>query len=526
MPSRKTALALLALASLAVGSYLLAARATFRLGFPLDDAWIHQTYARNLAQRGEWAFVPGQLSAGSTSPLWTVLLLPAHLGGGSPYPWTFALGTALLTLLGWGGMKGLELWLPDLPPAWRWAGGIFLLLEWHMVWAAASGMETLLAGLWALATLVWLSGERRPGLSLGIFIGAGVWVRPDLLTLLGPALWAIFFARESASRLPDTTVSDGQNRRIRVPASLRSVFVSARFARPGVFSRSGQLLAGFALAFLPYLAFNRVLAGAWWPNTFYAKQREYAVLQQIPLLTRLGRELALPLVGAGALLLPGALWFLRKAWRRRQWPVLGGALWFLGYIALYAWRLPVVYQHGRYVIPAMPIFFLMGVAGVLDAARRSGLGLGERVFLRGWLLSLGVVLLIFFALGGRAYGQDVAVIESEMVAAAHWVNANTPKGSLVAAHDIGALGYFGERDILDLAGLVSPDVIPFLRDEKRLARFLDDEKALYLVTFPDWYPHLVTCGDLVYTTDGEFSPALGGENMAVYRWHGNCLTDE
>ncbi len=48
----------------------------FRPGFPLDDAWIHQTYARNLALLAEWAFIPGQLSAGSTSPLWTILLAP------------------------------------------------------------------------------------------------------------------------------------------------------------------------------------------------------------------------------------------------------------------------------------------------------------------------------------------------------------------------------------------------------------------------------------------------------------------
>ncbi len=38
------------------------------VGYPLDDAWIHQTYARNLARTGQWAFVPGQVSSASTAP--------------------------------------------------------------------------------------------------------------------------------------------------------------------------------------------------------------------------------------------------------------------------------------------------------------------------------------------------------------------------------------------------------------------------------------------------------------------------
>jgi len=37
-----------------------------QFGFPLDDAWIHQTYARNLGLSGMMAFTPGEPSAGST----------------------------------------------------------------------------------------------------------------------------------------------------------------------------------------------------------------------------------------------------------------------------------------------------------------------------------------------------------------------------------------------------------------------------------------------------------------------------
>jgi hypothetical protein len=106
-----------------------------------------------------------------------------------------------------------------------------------------------------------------------------------------------------------------------------------------------------------------------------------------------------------------------------------------------------------------------------------------------------------------------------MVATAKWIEGNTEETALIAAHDIGALGYFGRRDLVDLAGLVSPEVIPFIRDESKLSEYLNAKAAKYLMTFPDWYPDLVRELPPLYITNGEFSPAAGGENMVVYRWH-------
>src|SRR4051812_29622455 len=76
--------------------YLAVSALTYRIGFPLDDAWIHQTYARNLAVRHEWSFLPGQPSAGSTSPLWTFLLAIGFFLPRSPYLWTYLLGGLIL----------------------------------------------------------------------------------------------------------------------------------------------------------------------------------------------------------------------------------------------------------------------------------------------------------------------------------------------------------------------------------------------------------------------------------------------
>jgi hypothetical protein len=105
-----------------------------------------------------------------------------------------------------------------------------------------------------------------------------------------------------------------------------------------------------------------------------------------------------------------------------------------------------------------------------------------------------------------------------MVETARWISINTAPGDLIAAHDIGAMGYFGQRRLVDLAGLVSPEVIPFLRDEARLAEYLDQLGVAYLVTFPGWYDKLDAGKEIIFTPQAPFAPVSGGEHMAVYRW--------
>jgi hypothetical protein len=136
-----------------------------------------------------------------------------------------------------------------------------------------------------------------------------------------------------------------------------------------------------------------------------------------------------------------------------------------------------------------------------------------RVFSRAAALSLAITLLAFVAAGARGYATDVSIIEGEMVSVARWLDAHAAPGDLIAAHDIGAIGYFTRRPLLDLAGLVSPEVIPFLRDEARLGALMRQRGAAYVVTFPSWYPHLTeSLGDPAFEGN---SPAR--EHLTVYR---------
>ncbi len=477
--SRRDISILAAASILSLGIYLAASALYLRLGFPLDDSWIHLTYARNLALRGEWAFLPGVPSAGSTAPLWSALLAIGFFLRLAPYVWTYFLGGLFLFALAAFAETSARRLLTSYRPRFPLIG-LFFVFEWHLTWSAGSGMETLLHAALVTMSLILLTESSPRPLTLGLLTALSVWVRPDGLTLLGPAALTLALRSKPAS-------------------SLTRFFI------------------GFGFLFGMYLLFNLMLSGNPFPNTFYAKQAEYTLWQAKPLLEKLGLAFLQILTGPSLVLLPGAVIWLVKSVRARDWGTLAGMIWFAGYVLIYALRLPP-YQHGRYLMPAMPILFLWSLLGLAKTFQKAAARPMVGLMRMGWVVVVALVTVGFVGLGARSYAQDVALIETEMVATAKWVDANLPPDALVAAHDIGALGYFDHHELIDLAGLVSPDVIPFLRDEARMAEYLNQRGADYFVAFPNLYPQLAARAEQVFSTKGAIAPMLGGENLSVYRW--------
>jgi ABC-type Zn2+ transport system substrate-binding protein/surface adhesin len=105
-----------------------------------------------------------------------------------------------------------------------------------------------------------------------------------------------------------------------------------------------------------------------------------------------------------------------------------------------------------------------------------------------------------------------------MVITAKWAAENISPDAIIAAHDLGALGYFDNHQLIDLAGLISPEVIPFIRDEAQIANFLDESNANYLIAFPDFYPQLTASAEIVFVSGSQTTLAMGEKNMAVYLW--------
>jgi hypothetical protein len=462
-------------------------------GVPLDDAWIHFQFARNLARGDGLSFNPGEPTSGSTSPLWTLLLAGAYLARPAfPIAGQVVSAACFLATLGATYVVGRQLTGSRRA---AWLAGAIVATNGRAVWAGLSALETcLFAALGTLAIGAYAADRkaRRFRLRTGLLFGLAATSRPEGYLLfalaLAGALLALITQRDLAWRV--------RLRRMPIlPTAL------------------------FAAIVLPYLLFSLHAGGHLLPNTYRAKAAA-ALLPDQDFLSLAARYLILD----NALLLPFFLLGLLLVFRRA--PLL--VSWSVGLPLAFAFLHVPLYQHGRYLIPLIPCNAILGIAGLLEARR-----LARR---RGWLRSsmrvAPAVLAALLVVAGtawrlpemaRQYAWNVDEINTMHVTTGTWIARNTPPDALLALNDIGAIAYTSERRVLDLAGLVTPEVVPLLRSPERDALLIDlmrERGVEYAAIFPAWFPGMATRGDLweeVHRVTLEHRTIAGGETMVVYR---------
>jgi hypothetical protein len=471
-----------------------------RGGVPLDDAWIHFQFARNLARGEGFAFNPGQPTAGSTAPLWTLLLAGAYVVGGR-FPVAGKLLSAaslLITLVA-------TYLLAKRLTARRWAAwlaGAVVAVNGRVVWAGLSGLETcLFAGLSLLAVNGQLDDRiaNRFRLHTVALFALAALARPE-----GYFLFALALADFVLGNLRRDS-ADGFSAGFHVSRLLPAV-------------------ALFATLVLPYVLFSLRTAGHPLPNTFSAKATfdfrpdpDFLSLSARYLIMDNPFLLPFFVLGIGAL--------LQRAWILSAWSV--------GLPLVYAFLHASLYQHGRYLIPLIPCNAVVGVTGLLEAGkltqRRGWRWPGSREALVGLVCLVTLTATVWrLPTMTRLYAENVDNINEMHVAIGDWVARNTPRDAILALNDIGAITYVSERRIVDLAGLVTPEVVPILRapdTASQLAQFLAKQGVDYVIIFPNWFPSLAERGDLlerVHQVTLEHRTITGGETMVVYRalWGG------
>lgn len=406
-----------------------------------DDTFIHLQYARNLATGNGLVFNRGEPVYGCTSPLWVALLADGMALSFDGLRTARVLG-ALATLA--SVVLFLQLMRRNLrTPALRaaatvaWAGHAWML-RWSL-----SGMETPLAVALTLAGFVAFTEGRQWGarpVRTGALWALAALTRPEAALLL--VLWGAFL------------LADTENR----PGLRRLLFG----ALPPLLIYGGWLL------------FARVHFGSLLPQTLVAKAAGSAGIEVQ--LANLWRQVRI--VGATDGLLAALLVVSLAAGGRRLWTARPAAqraqrllpwVWLLAVPALYVARgVPVL---SRYLLPLLPVlawlawrageFWWLGPGTPAPAARRRtallGAALAALILVQNLAVYRGVVMpqVISFSAG----------MQRSLIRWGLWLERNTPPDAVVATPDIGALGYYGRRRVVDLAGLITPRMVPYLERE-------------------------------------------------------------
>lgn len=449
-------------------------------GLPLDDSWIHMQFARNLATGGGFSFNAGEPVSGSTAPLWTLLLSLAHALPGDAVLTAKGFGLVLLWLQ---GLLTISLARAvGLGPRDAMLAGVVVVLTPRLVWGSLSAMEI---GLYAsLATAgVWAHVARRDGPSWAstALFGLATLARPECLLLFPLAV--LDDLRQGIHRLRPWT---------------RHVLL-------------------FAALLAPAVLFNLIVDGRPLPNTYYAKVGDYSLfgalrdldlsrivralllrpLEQTVELARFAAENHVLLAALAPLGLLQIVGGRHDSTRRSSWLIPMALIAFPIVRGILAPYKGAVFQNGRYAAHLVPLLTVSGFVGLRAAGEMLA-----RVEIGRWRQSAAIAVRVvivasLFVQGtkaARSYAWDVDNIERMHVTMGRWLQDHTPADAVVATHDIGALGYFSGRHILDTAGLVTPEALGYTAPgetaDAGVLRYLQTARPDYVVMLPNWYPAL------------------------------------
>jgi hypothetical protein len=445
---------------------------------PLDDAYIHFQYARQIVAGDPWQYNSGDPpSTGATSLLYPFILAAGlFVGAGDEGLVWFALAlgaislivsailvaeiTRLLLATGGPGQSGLRRWAPPVT-------ALLFLLTGAVQWGYFNAMETGLFSLLLLSTLYAFLRKRFALASLAGVLMA--FTRPEGLFLVG-VMWLVVVIAALVFR-----------ERVWRPAVIWCTLALVICIVPLVFN---YVLTGSLIA-------SGAQAKSWFLNVPF---RFADILRSVA--NEIGRIVARLALGSLApdpwpmtpFLLPLAIagWIILIL-RRHVAIASLMAGWFVFGALASATLITATWQVGRYQVPFVALLAPAAALGIVSLLER----LPERAIVPTAL----ILLLVLVVIGGgqtanaqELYGQSVRSVGDQQANVADWIDDNLPDDSFVAVHDAGVIRYLGRRPTLDLIGLTNQSMALAWRSGIG-ALFEEMEKLAqrpdYFATYPD-----------------------------------------
>jgi hypothetical protein len=452
-----------------------------------DDSFISLTFARNLSEHGILSFDGSSWSSGATSPLHVGILAGLLKAGVDPIDASVYLGVAAHALL--SVAVYLLAWSIIRNRAVALLAALIISFNGYAALDAGNGLETsLFMALVALTMATFFLGaDPRWRIATGLLAALSVLTRPEGAFLI-PALL------------------------------LYRLHIKDRNEDWHLVARDGMLMALPPLLMLAALAGYSFLLTDSLGGTGTAKM-EFFRENRLALVDRIGIAGDWMGVFFGGVL--GVAVLALFAERRREYLLF--ALFWAPALVLYTLGFPGGLEHYfyRYQHPVLPFIAVIGGVAVWQSlAWGMRNGFAQKVIVVTGLTAVALLSEQQYERWGEAYQRSAAEAHEDLGAMAIELNQIVKPGETVATHDIGAVSFFAEYRVMDLVGLVNPNVVPY-HEERNLMAYLERVRPDYLLTLPNWdrdYLHIYPEGDgrfeLVATFPGrDFRP----EPYLLYR---------
>ena len=473
-------------------------------GFSLDDSWIHLQYARSIYDGIPWEYSPGVPSTGSTSPIWSILLSIIFFFTNERFEiiWItitiaimfYIMSSILVAYIGYNYTNNIEC-------------GILATIGFVIIprntWIMLSGMEVpLFIFLLLLAVVICDRQGERYDLMLGIIVGLTYLARPE-----GVILAFVCYPTR---------------------------FIMVLWKKEFNLQRICSLLIMVSLSLLivsPWVFHCLSITGHPLPDTFYAKVHpvtEDAV----------------------------AVWnFYLLYWLYNYWFIIIGIamgifliakgkpiLWLIPTTLVILYRITMPYQalmnNARYLVPVFEFYMLSCILGIAlfvreivgkneykisEIGKRRNINRKMKTRLSYLVIfSLFIVPLIPEYLSqGELFGNSVKNINEQQLSIGLWLRDNTPEDAVFTVCDVGAVRFFSERSVIDLVGLVTPDIIHGNMTYLELTRYVRDHGSSYFVLWEDWFDilfknYLGSAYSIIYNVTLIDNVICGRDTLLVY----------
>lgn len=447
-------------------------------GLPLDDAYIYLRYIQNILNGEGLTFNPGEVSFGITSFLYTINCVFFS----KILPWLTP-----LRVMQWTGVFWFMIMLFFAQMlSWRISGnywlslfiGFLLAFCRPLLFTAPAGLETSMFSA-ITVILLYAALREKPVNAVWMGIGAGLLflTRPEGLLF---ATGYIFF-------------------------QLHGYFFLSRWDSSTRFhtllTEIAWFTAGFLLCVTPYLVFVKIHSGFWMPTTFYGKLLHmntftlYPLSEQIKLgfhaLLNSIREIgdqdptSFTFYILYALTLLSLIFFAAHCMKNTppvsKYAARATLFSFLLFPFLFGFKFHVFPQFGGYFVRYIQVLIVLihiEAAYGIDRLLRHLLQHIPRVATQRWVVAgTSIVLSVFVLIKFMPvmlerlpfdidfYRLHTEVNEGVRMQTALWIKDNTPPNArvLVGTTGLGVVGGFSGRYSKDEAGLINPDIHPYLK---------------------------------------------------------------